>query len=131
MFARRIVSISTAMVGLVLMFSLVSHLAAQDKKDDVSGTYTWTSQGFGGEQAVTLKVKQDGDKITGTISGFQGDDQIQEGTFKDGTLTFKVSRDFGQGRPIVTLYTCKISGDTIKGKGETIIAQEIDGKKSK
>jgi hypothetical protein len=133
MFANRMVGLVALLVGAGLLLSFTSsRLPAQDKKADLTGSWTWSNQQFGQQQEVTLKLKQDGDKITGTISGFQGaDNPIQEAAFKDGTLTFKTSVDFGQGQPFVTMYTCKIDGDTIKGKGETIIAQAIDGKRSK
>ena len=67
-----------------------------------------------------LTLKQDGEKVTGTLAGGPGGDaaKIEEGTVKAGTLTFKVTRDFGQGRPIVTMYTGK---DALDGwKAETV-----------
>jgi hypothetical protein len=49
---------------------------------------------------------------------------------KDGTISFKVTRDFG-GRPFLTTYTRKPSGDTLRGKAETIFTMDFEAKRSK
>lgn len=115
---------------LVLAMAQIS-FAQATQPAGVTGTYKWTSQAFGGDQENTMKLKQEGDKLTGTISGFGGEDTaFTDGKVdKDGTISFKVVRDFG-GQPITTLYTGKVSGDTFKGKSETIFAQEINAKRS-
>ena len=131
----------------VLMFVVSSRaqdaaaLAKQGTADSASssanasggaaGTWRWQQPGRGGTVDVTLKLKQDGEKLTGTISGFGGGDQeldIQDGTFKDGKVTFKIVRDFG-GRQSVTTYTGKIEGNSFKGKAETVMTAEIDAKR--
>ena len=53
---------------------------------------------------------------------------IQDGTFKDGQVKFKIVRDFG-GRQSVTTYTGKIEGNSLKGKAETVMTSEIDAKR--
>ena len=127
-----------------LIFSLVAAIAtvAQDdaatkkddaatKKDDATGTWKWDMPGPNGDVQITLTLKQEGEKLTGTISGgFGGDAEIQDGSFKDGKATFKVVRDFG-GTPITTTYTGTLSGDTFKGSSETVIKREFDAKRSK
>ena len=67
----------------------------------------------GGGREVTLDLKQDGEKLTGSISGmgFGGDTDITDGTFKDGQITFKVTRSRG-GQDITTTYTGKLSKAT-------------------
>jgi hypothetical protein len=42
---------------------------------------------------------------------------IEEATYKDSQVDFKVTRE-RDGNKIVTHYTGKVSGDTIKGKRE-------------
>lgn len=101
----------------------------QPSSAGVTGKYTWTFQGPQGDMEFTFDLKQDGDKLTGTLSGFGGDNEISDGKVaKDGTVTFKVSREFG-GRPVVTTYTGKIENGTFKGKSEMIMIREFEAKK--
>jgi len=90
-------------------------------KVDLSGKWKWTMQRQnGGGREVTLNLKQDGDKLTGTVSGmgFGGDTDISDGSFKDGQITFKITRTRG-GQDITTTYSGRLSGDTIKGIVDT------------
>jgi hypothetical protein len=97
--------------------------------NDVSGTWKWTVPGPGGDLDVVLKLKQDGDKLTGTMSGFNGDESpIADGKIQDGQVTFKVVRDFN-GNQITTKYTATFANGELKGKSETIFAQDFDGKR--
>jgi hypothetical protein len=119
-------------IGLILYTVAVSILSVgilafpQDQKSDVSGTWKWSQEGPGGQIEFVLKLKQDGEKLTGTITGFQGEETpIEEGKVKEGAISFKVTRDFG-GRPFVTTYTGKVSGKTLKGRSETIFAMEFE-----
>jgi len=115
----------------VLALALVPVTPAQEKKSDVTGTWKWWQEGPGGQIEFTLKLKQDGEKLTGTITGFGGQESpIEDGKVQDGTITFKVTRDFG-GRPFVTTYTGKLSDDTLKGKSETVFTQEFEAKRGK
>lgn len=98
---------------------------AQDKKTDPSGTWTWTSPGRndGPERKSTLKLKQEGEKLTGTVAttGRQAqanDIVIENAKVKGDEVSFTVTREF-QGNKVAAKYTGKISGDTIKGKIET------------
>jgi hypothetical protein len=92
-------------------------------KLDLSGQWKWTMQRQnGGGREITLTLKQDGEKLTGTVSGlgFGGESDIEEGSYKDGQVTFKVTRSRG-GQDITTTYTGKVQGDTIKGMVDTDI----------
>jgi hypothetical protein len=84
---------------------------------DVTGTWKWSVERNGQTFETTLKLKQDGDKLTGTISGRQGanDTEITDGKVTGDTVTFKVTREFN-GNKVVQTYQGKISGDTIKGE---------------
>jgi hypothetical protein len=68
--------------------------------------------------------------VTGTLAGGFDNSEvaISDGKVKDGEVTFKVSRNFGD-RPITTIYTGKVDGDKFKGKSETIFAQDFDAKR--
>jgi hypothetical protein len=125
----RIANIAVITVLVVTVGGVL--LLAQDATPSATGTWKWTSQAFGGDQETVLILKQAGESLTGTVSGFGGESTpIAEGKIKAGEITFKVVRDFG-GSPITTTYTGKIDGDTFKGKSETVISQPIDAKRSK
>ena len=84
-----------------------------------SPTGTWKWEVKVNEQTIdlSLKLKQDGDKLTGALTGPGGDTEIQDGTYKDGDLSFTVVRE-RNGQKMTFKYTGKVSGDTIKGKTE-------------
>ncbi len=65
---------------------------------------------------MTLKLKLEGDVLTGAMLGRNGQETpIQDGTYKDGAVSFKVVRE-RNGQKITTKYAGKVSDDTIKGK---------------
>ena len=94
---------------------------AEDKKEDkkpaagnVTGTWKWTTTQQGQERENTLKLKQEGDKLTGALVGRNDrETEITDGKVKDGEISFKITR---QER--TTTYTAKLEGDTLKGKIE-------------
>jgi hypothetical protein len=135
MSAIRIVRLSAVVAMLIALSPLVSRGAdattQPSNPNDVSGTWKWTMQGRGGggDIDVVLKLKQQGDKLTGTITGFGGDEQdIQDGKVDNGQISFKVVREFN-GNQITTNYTATIENGTIKGKSETIFSRGFEGKR--
>jgi hypothetical protein len=83
---------------------------------DVTGTWKWTVERDGNSYETTLKLKQDGEKLTGTMSGRQGSETaIEDGKVAGDTISFKVTREFGDNK-VVQMYQGKVSGDTIKGE---------------
>lgn len=115
-----------AVVGLALLLGITANAQDKDKKVDPTGTWTWTSPGRnGGEpRKSTLKLKLEGEKVTGTFSspgrggGAAQDTAVEDAKLAGEEITFKVTREF-QGNKFVAKYNGKISGDTIKGKIET------------
>lgn len=112
-----------AAVALVCMTGAVS-FAQEAKKADPTGTWKWTSEGRdGAKREFTLKLKMEGDKLTGTLTspgrpgGSPTETAIEEATIKDADVSFKVSREF-QGNKFTTTYTGKIDGDVLKGTVE-------------
>jgi len=108
----------TALV--VTMVGSVGALRADDKANP-TGTWKWIVPGRQGGQAreMTLKLKLDGDKLTGAMVGQNGQETaIEDGQHKDGEISFKVTRE-RQGNKITTKYSGKLSGDAIKGKIES------------
>ena len=111
--------------AVLMLGTSSSTQAADEKKADPTGTWTWTRQGQDGQsRESSIKLKLDGGKLTGTVEGRrrQGGEAtetpIEEATLKGDEISFKVTRTFNDNK-VVTKYTGKISGDTIKGKIES------------
>jgi hypothetical protein len=108
------------LAGVVVLVAVAGFLGAAraDDKADPTGTWKWTVE-FGGQQREqTVKLKLDGDKLTGALLGRNNQETpIEDGTFKNGEVSFKVTRE-RQGQKTTTKYTGKVMGDTIKGKME-------------
>lgn len=91
-------------------------MAADDAKPE--GTWKWSFERNGEKIETTLKLKLEGEKLTGTITGRDGKETaIEEAGFKDGEVKFQVTRE-REGNKIVVKYSGKLSGDTITGKSE-------------
>lgn len=103
------------LTGLVCLN--VAH--AQDKADP-SGTWKWSAM-FGKNKTAmeqSVKLKLDGEKLTGSMSGRNGQEvAIEEGSFKEGTVSFKVTSE-RNGQKFTARYSGKLKGDTITGKTE-------------
>lgn len=81
---------------------------------DVSGKYVAQVPGRGGEtREVTITLKAEGDKLSGTISGRQGDTPISDGKVSGDEISFIVKQNF-QGNEVKANYHGKVSGDEIK-----------------
>ena len=128
-------TLTALLVTAVLALGAATELRAADKAS-VTGTWSWTQQGRGGANApanatprkTTLKLKADGEKLTGTLSapGRRGQDgaagtpvetEISDGKIKGDEISFSVKREFN-GNAMVTKYNGKVEGDAIKGKVE-------------
>ena len=99
-----------SMLATALAMAVVSLAAA-----DVTGKWAAQVPGRDGqtrEQTFTFKV--DGEKLTGTVSGMQGNDaEIKDGTVKGDDIAFNVVRNF-QGQDVKLVYKGKVSGNEIK-----------------
>jgi hypothetical protein len=111
----------TLSIALLATFFLAGSALASagqsDAKLDATGTWKWTMQRQNGAgREVTLTLKQEGEKLTGSMSGMMGgaDTEISDGTIKDGAISFKVTRN-RNGQDFVTTYTGKLDTDEIKG----------------
>ena len=83
---------------------------------DVTGTWKASQPGRkdGAPREVTYKLKADGDKLTGSMSGMGPDDvAITDGKVKGDEISFTVKREFN-GNAMVMMYKGKVSGDEIK-----------------
>jgi hypothetical protein len=91
--------------------------AADDKKPDPVGT--WTIEYKIGDQKRTaeLTIKNDGEKLAGTISWpDQKDVKLKDLKLKDEDLTFSAERKV-MDNTFTVEYKLNIEGDKLKGKG--------------
>ncbi len=109
---------------LALALGFTAQLRADDKKADATGTWTWTTPGRnGGEpRKMTLKLKAEGEKLTGKLAmptrdGESMETEISDGKVKGEDVSFTVTREFN-GNKFVMKYSGKLSPDAIKGKME-------------
>jgi hypothetical protein len=103
---------------VVLLFGSASLLLAEEKKPaNVDGKWTWTYKTKDGKDAeAAIKLKQDGEKLTGAYLARDGKETpIQNGKIKGDELSFDVDRDMGDQKMLFK-YSGKLSGDTITGK---------------
>jgi hypothetical protein len=106
-----------AVAALVVAFAGLVGAARAEDKANPSGTWKWTVNFGGNEREMTLKLKLDGDKLTGALVRGDQETKIEDGKFKDGDVSFKVTRE-RDGNKFTIKYSGKVSGDTIKGKTE-------------
>lgn len=84
-------------------------------EENPNGTWKWDVTFNNQTFNLALKLKHEGEKLTGTLTGPAGDTEIQDGKYKDGELSFTVVRE-RNGQKMTFKYTGKVSGDSIKGK---------------
>jgi hypothetical protein len=99
-------------LGLVVVLGIGTPALAAD----ATGTWKWTVEIGGNTINRVLKLKQDGDKLTGKINGNDDSESaIDEPKISGDTISFKVTREF-DGNKILLTYKGKLDGDTIKGE---------------
>jgi hypothetical protein len=111
--------IALATIGLL---SLVLVNVAQ-AAEDPTGTWKWSVTFNNQTREQTLKLKLEGDKLTGAMVRGDQETAIEEGTFKDNVVSFNVTRE-RNGQKFTSKYSGTVSGDEIKGK----TMSERDGK---
>src|SRR5688500_8255646 len=82
---------------------------------NAAGIWKWSLAGQTGD--TILKLKQDGEKLTGSYTNQFGQAEITDGSIKDGDIAFRVKRELS-GQAFVIKYSGKLSGDKITGKCE-------------
>ena len=102
--SRRILVVLALLVGV----GVVAQAA------DVTGKWTAQVPGRDGQtNEQTFNLKADGEKLTGTVSGRQGDTEISDGKVKGDEVSFNVKMSF-QGNEMKMVYKGKLSGDELK-----------------
>ena len=79
----------------------------------VDGAWKLTFQTDQGAIDADMTLKQDGQKVTGSLVSPQGEAPI-EGTFNDGKLVLSMSVD-AQGQAFVITFNGALEKDTLKG----------------
>lgn len=94
--------------------AVVGLIAAAAIAAEIDGKWQSEMPGRDGNvMTTTYTFKAEGDKLTGTISGRQGDTPIAEGKISGDEISFVVVRNMG-GEDRKIQYKGKISGDEIK-----------------
>ncbi len=103
---------------LVVFSSILLVFAVCALAADVTGKWVAQIPGRSGQtRETTFTFKAEGDRLTGTMSGRQGEIPISDGRISGDTLSFSVSMERG-GETVKQNYTGKISGDEIQFKRE-------------
>src|SRR4051812_33245507 len=106
-------------VTTILLILAIGAFAA-----DVSGKWTYEQAGRNGGpgRPVTITLKQDGNKLTGSVPGFgRGGDtpppptEIKNGKVDGDKVSFEVVREM-QGNTMTTKYEGTVAGDEMKLK---------------
>jgi hypothetical protein len=106
---------------VVACTGLVGSARAAD--NDPTGTWTFpTAKGV-----ATLKLKLQGDKVTGAMIRKAGDLKVEDGIFKDSAISFRVPGKTPGGKPMVHMYQGKLVGDTIQGSATIVLPDRVAG----
>src|SRR5260370_22649384 len=99
----------------VVCLVVCSSLALADDKPNPTGTWKYTADANGQSFDVTIKLKLEGDKLTGSVTVADMESKIEDAKYKDAKVSFKVNFDFN-GNKVGIKYEGTIKGDTFKGK---------------
>jgi hypothetical protein len=123
--SHRLVPFLTSTLCAALLLGSLALAQAEDQKTDPTGTWGWTMKGRNGnpDRKMSLKLKLDGDKLTGKLitpgrNGRTSETEIKDAKVNAGEYSFTTTRE-RDGNTTVTKYVFKISGDTLKGKVTT------------
>src|SRR6266853_5890827 len=105
----------------LLALGFLAQTQAEEKKADPAGTWTWSRPGRNGgpEIKMSMKLKTEGDKVTGVVisPGRQGGEptetKIEDAKLKGDEISFTVTREFN-GNKMTTKYHGKVTADSIK-----------------
>jgi hypothetical protein len=100
-----------------------SGLMASARSADTDPTGTWTFPTPKGEASV--KLKREGDKVTGAMIRRAGDLRVEDGILKDGAISFRVPGKTPAGQSMVHMYQGKLDGDTIKGSATIVLPDRV------
>ena len=122
-------------IATVICLLAVAGMVRADDKPNPNGTWKYTAEVNGQSIDVTIKLKLDGDKLTGSVSVRDMETKIEDAKYKDGEVSFKVNREMN-GNKFTLKYKGKITGDTFAGQREIerdgqTNTREFEAKRSK
>lgn len=102
---------------------------------DVNGKWVAQVPGRDGQtREMTFNFKAEADKLTGTVSGRQGDTPFSDGKINGDDISFTVTANLG-GNEVKFLYKGKVAGEEIKftraREGGDQPGQEFTAKRAK
>jgi hypothetical protein len=104
--------------ALVIAVAGFTGVTRAEEKSSPTGTWKWTVERNNQKIEQTLKLKLDGDKLTGEVLGRNNQEtKIEDAKFKDGEVSFTVTRE-RNGQKFTVKYKGKVTGDELKGKIE-------------
>ena len=92
-------------------------LAASAFASDVTGKWVGKMETPNGTRDSVINLKQDGEKLTGSMPGRNGETPIADGSVKGDDVAFTVVRNFG-GEERKINYKGKVAGSEMKLKFE-------------
>jgi len=106
------------MVAVVCVLA-VAGIARADDKANPNGTWKYTAEVNGQSIDITIKLKLQDGKLTGSVSAFDMETKIQNGKYNNGAVSFTVHREM-DGNKFTIKYRGTIKGDTFSGKRELV-----------
>lgn len=103
-----------SVLAFVLTFAIAAVVAAASLEDNVAGKWTLTVAAPGESVEVLLDLKQDGEKVTGTMASSHGSGTVTKGSFKDKKLSATFTAEI-QGSPTELGLEGTVDGDKISG----------------
>jgi opacity protein-like surface antigen len=115
------------MKRLMAVAVLVVGFASSAIAADATGTWKWTSTRGDKSFEATVKLKQDGEKLSGVYVGGQSNNEtpLEDAKIAGDKVSFKVTRE-RNGQKSTTAYAGTLKEDTITGTQE----RERDGQKN-
>jgi hypothetical protein len=111
--------LTVAAAAWAITATWLSGLSLADDNTNPTGTWKWSVTFNNQTRDRTLKLKLEGDKLTGAMLGRDNQETaIENASYKDGDVAFSVTRE-RNGQKFTTKYKGKVSGDTIKGTTES------------
>lgn len=109
---------STFVAAWAIAATCLCGLSLAADEADPTGTWKWSVTFNNQTRDATLKLKLEGDKLTGAMLGRNNQETaIENATYKDGEVAFSVTRE-RNGQKFTSKYKGKVNGDTIKGTME-------------
>jgi len=105
-------------LGLSLaLFCAVALIASAQGGASVVGEWDMTVNSPQGTRTLLLKLKQEGDKLTGTVKSPRGEAPLTSAELKGSDITMVMTVQF-QGGDMVITYTGKVEKDSMKGDAD-------------